>query len=239
MNPDLEHDEDDDGIRLPPFNSAKAVRGVFAHRQGEQPVDERRVADFWENQGFGVEFLEPNPRELRSLLPDLRLTRDGQLFAYCEVKTIWRHTSHIRILHEGRLVEERVDVSKAGVEERLTTDVIASIRQLLYANPDHGLLNIVVLVNRDADANAALLAHVLNRRPSYKEIASQDWRAAKSIEEVEKFRLGVDICLWGDSSAGDGFSVSNYFLLNPRLAEEVKTWTGLDEEKRIMLQSAA
>jgi hypothetical protein len=240
MNPNLNHDDDE--ILLPPFDSAKAMRGVFAHRQGEQPEDERLVAQFWQSQGLGVELLESNPRTLSSRLPDLRLLRDGKPFAYCEVKTLWRHTSQIRILHEGRAVEERVEVSNAGVEERLTADVITAIRQLLYANPDHGLLNIVVLVNRDADATAALLAHILNRRLSYKEISSRDWRAERTIKEFEKFRVGVDICLWVDTLAGKNFSMSSYFLLNsrnPQLASEVRNWTGLGEDKQILLQPAA
>lgn len=239
MNSGLNHDKDDDEILPPPFDQAKAMRGVFAHRQGEQPEDERRVAEFWQNQGLGVEFLESKPRELFSRLPDLRLSRDGQPFAYCEVKTIWQHVSHIQILHEDRPIEDRVEVSNTGAEERVTAGIVTAIRQLLYANPDHDLLNIVVFVNRDADATGAHLAAVLNRRPSYKEIASQDWRAARTLEEIKQFRVGIDICLWADSLTGEGFSVSNCFLFNPQLALEVRKWTGLAEDKLILLQSAA
>lgn len=237
MNPNL--DADDDEILLPAVDSAKAMRGIFAHRKGEQREDERQVAVFWQSRGLGVELLESNPRELFSRLPDMRLSRDGEAFAYCEVKTLWRNTSEIRILHEERTVEERVEASKMGTEERLTTDVIAAIRQLLYANPDHRLLNIVVLVNHDREAIRAHLAHVLNRRLTYKELLSQDWRAARTNEEVERFRVGVDFCLWADPTEGGELKIEACYLLNPSLRSFAEEITGMRGDKLISLEPAA
>jgi hypothetical protein len=152
MNLRLDRDGDEDGIVLSPFDPAKAMRGVFARRQGEQP-EEYRGAEFGQNRGFLVE------------------------------TTLWRHTSNIGILRVDRPAEERVEPSNAGAEEFLTTAVATAIRPLL--------------------------------------------------------RSSVNLCLWVDRLAGEGFSVSSYFLRNPLLAEEVVAWTGIGVDKLIRLQSAA
>ena len=237
MNPSLDHGKvDDDEIVLPSFDPAKAMRGVFAHRRGEQPEDERRVAEFWESRGFAVEPLEQS-RDLFSRLPDLRLLRDGQLFAYCEVKTVWRHTREIRILHEDRPVEERLELSTVPAEERFSTDLVTAIRQLNYTNSDHTLMNFVVLVNRDPEATPALLAKLFAKRPPSSKRGLQDKQESWTVEAIQDFRCKVDLCLWIDGLAG--FSVTGYFVGNPSLREQAAGIAGLDLDKLLLLEPAA
>ncbi|HWG18907.1 MAG TPA: hypothetical protein VG225_00155 [Terracidiphilus sp.] len=239
MNRSLNRDKADDGeIVLPPFDPAKAMRGVFAHRQGEQPEDEKRAALFWESRGFAVEQLEPT-RDLRSRKPDLRLTRNGAPFAYCEVKTVWRHTTRITILHDEQPVEERIEVSKATLEERLTTDLVTAIRQLRYANPDHTLLNFVVLVNRDAEATPGHLAAVLNRIPPVEGKGLMARRAAWTAEEIARFRREVDLCLWANSAEDGELLIEGCYLFNPSLRSFAEEITGMRGDKVISLEPAA
>ena len=49
----------------------------------------------------------------------------------------------------------------------------------------------------------------------------------------------VNLCLRVDRLAGEGFSVSSYFLRNPLLAEELVAWTLIGVDKPIRLESAA
>lgn len=229
---------DDDEIVLPPFDPVKARRGVFAHRLGEQPEDEQRVAELWESRGFAVERLEAS-REIHSDKPDLRLLRDGAPFAFCEIKTLWRHTTRITILHDEQPVEERVEVSKASVEERLTTDLVTAIRQLLYANPDHSMLNFFVVVNRDVDATPGHLATVLNRATPAKGRSLAAKRAGWTAKEIERFRGNVDLCLWAVPAANGALSVEGCLLMNPSLRSFAEEITGLRDEKLIALDPAA
>jgi hypothetical protein len=230
--------KNDDDIVPSAFDHTKAMRGVFAHRQGEQTEDERRVAEFWQMRALEVESLEP-ARDLLSRQPDLRLSRGGQPFAYCEVKTVWRHTTSVRILHEDRPVEERVEVSRATVEERLTADLVTAIRQLHYANPDHALLNFVVLVNQDADATLDCLTSVLNRDLSMRGKGVAAKHAARTAEELEQFRRNVDLCLWAISAAKGGLHVEGCFLFNPSLRSFAEEISGLRGDKLISLEPAA
>ena len=135
----------DYGKLLSAVKDSKILRGAFVHRRGENAEDERRVAEYWRANGFMVEALE-DPSERFSRLPDFRLYHEGQPWAYCEVKTVWRHSWTVRILHQDRPAEEHLEVSNKPVEERLSGDLVTAIRQLRSGNPGHALLNIVVLV---------------------------------------------------------------------------------------------
>jgi hypothetical protein len=230
--------KNDDDIVLPAFDRTKAMRGVFAHRQGEQPEDERRAAEFWQMRAFEVESLEPT-RDLLSRQPDLRLSRGGQPFAYCEVKTVWRHTTNVRILHEDRPVEERVEVSCATVDQRITADLVTAIRQLHYANPDHALLNFVTLVNQDAEATPGCLTSVLNHDLSTRGKGIAAKRAARTAQEIEQFRRDVDLCLWTIPAANGGLHVEGCFLFNPSLRSFAEEISGLRGDKLISLEPAA
>jgi hypothetical protein len=212
------------------------MRGVYAHGIGENAEDEKRVTDYWRRLGFAVEPLESG-HDTFSRLPDLRLLRNGKPVAYCEVKTMQRHCHHIHILHEERVIEERVEVSAKPVDERIATDLVTTIRQLNYANSDHSLLNFVVLVNRDPDATPALLAKLFARRPPVSKRGIKARHDSWTVEAIQDFRRKVDLCLWVDGLSG--FSVTGYFVGNPSLREQVEGLTGLGVEKLLPLEPAA
>ena len=228
----------DKQLRASPRSSkAPLPRGAFVHRMGEMPEDENTAAEFWRLKGFAVKTLE-NPSERYSRLPDLLLSLDGQPWAYCEVKTIWRHSWTVRVLHEGQTSEERHEATDRPVDERVSGDLVSALRQLHAANADHGLLNLVILVNRDPEASHSVISRLLCQSPPGNGRSLTARRAARLADELQTFRRDVDLCIWAKGIEG-GFTVDGYFLLNPRLEDSVKMIAGLGSEQRILLEPAA
>jgi hypothetical protein len=205
---------------------------------GENPEDERQVAEFWRKHGLDADAIE-NPRERFSKLPDLRLSYDGKPWAYCEVKTIVRHFWNVRILHDDRPIEERVEESKKSVMERITGDLVTAARQLSAGNPHHALLNFVVLVNRDTEASPTLLAQLFSAPPASPGRDLKARRQARLAEEMQGFRRNVDLCLWVKPAAEEKLDVETCLLLNPALLSFAEEVTGLRGDKLISLNPAA
>jgi hypothetical protein len=225
-----------DDASLPALDFSKAMRGVYAHRMGENFEDERRAAEFWQGLGFAVESIE-SANDRFSRRPDLLLLQHGKPVAYCEVKTIQPHRHHIRILHEDREVEERTELSAVSVEERLSTDLVTAIRQLNYVNLDHALLNFAVLVNRDPEATPTMLAKLFAKQPPVSRRTLQARRAAWMVQAIQDFRCKVDLCLWVDGLSG--FSVIAHLVGSPSLRDKVEKLTGLGLENIPSLETAA
>jgi hypothetical protein len=214
------------------------LRGVFVHRMGENAADERRVAEFWRAHRLGADAIE-DPLQRFSRLPDLRLSYDGAPWAYCEVKTIARHSWKVRILHDDRPPEERVEETGKSVVERIAGDLITAARQLKAGNPDHALLNIVVLVNRDAEASPSLLAQLLSAKPASGSRGIKARHEARLADELRSFRKNVDLCLWVNPAAEERLIVEACLLLNPNLLSFAEEITGLRGDKLISLDPAA
>ena len=227
--------------KRPSFSAAGAsapLRGVFVHRMGENAADERQVAKFWREHRLGADAIE-DPGERYSRLPDFRLLYDGAPWAYCEVKTIGRHSWKVRILHDGQPAEERVEVSNRSVIERLSGDLITAVRQLRAGNPDHSLFNFVVLVNRDAEASPGLLAQIFSASAASQGRSLKARRDARMAEEVQGFRRDVDLCLWMKPGVEEQLAVESCLLLNPNLLSFAEEITGLRGDKLISLNPAA
>lgn len=214
------------------------LRGAFVHRRGENAADERRVAEFWRAHRLGVDAIE-DPGQRFSKLPDLRLSFNGAPWAYCEVKTMTRHSWKVRILHEGRPPEERVEESSKSVIERITGDLITAARQLKAGNPDHALLNFVVLVNRDAEASPGLMTQLFAAKPASAGRSLKARRVACSALELQHFRKNVDLCLWVNPVAEERLTVEACLLLNPNLLSFAEEISGLRGDKLISFDSAA
>jgi hypothetical protein len=214
------------------------LRGVFVHRMGENAADERLVAQFWRAHRLGVDAIE-DARQRFSKLPDLCLSYDGAPWAYCEVKTIARHNWKVRILHESRPPEERIEETSKPVIERITGDLVTALRQLMAGNPDHSLLNFVVLVNRDPEASPSLLSQLFSATPASSGRSLKARRDARLAEEVRGFRHNVDLCLWVNQGAEEQLVVEACLLLNPNLLSFAEEITGLRGDKMISFDSAA
>ncbi len=214
------------------------LRGAFVHRMGENAADERQVMEFWRAHRLGVDAIE-DPRQRFSKLPDLRLSFDGAAWAYCEVKTLARHSWRVRILHDGEPAEERVEETGKSVIDRLTDDLVTAARQLKAANPDHALLNFVVLVNRDAEAAPSLLTKLFSARPVSAGRSLKARREARLAGELQSFRKNVDLCLWINPGAEEQLTVEACLLLNPNLLSFAEEVTGLRGDKLISFDSAA
>jgi hypothetical protein len=227
-----------DETALPNVDLSKAMRGVHAHRMGENTEDEQSAANYWQGLGFAVEFLERG-NDRFSRLPDLRLLRDGNPVAYCEVKTIQQHIRETHILHEEREVEVRVEWSSAPAEERLSTDLVTTIRQLNYENPDHSLLNFVVLVNRDPESAPELLTKLLAKQLPKAKRGIKAKHESWTVEAIQTFRRKVDLCLWVSPAPEKRLAVEACLLFNPALFSFAEEITGQRRDKLISLDPAA
>jgi hypothetical protein len=214
------------------------LRGVFVHRMGENTADEQRVAEFWRAHGVEADAME-DPAQRYSKLADLRLSRDRVPWAYCEVKTITPHHWKIRILHEGQPAEERVEAGNQPLQERLTGDLVTAIRQLSFSNPNHSLLNFVVLVNRDAQASPSLVTRLLSASPATSGRSLKVRRSARLAEEAQSFRRKVDLCLWVNPATDGALLIEKCFLFNPSLRSFAEEITGMRADKLVSLEPAA
>jgi hypothetical protein len=205
---------------------------------GENAADERRVAEFWRKHGLRADAIE-DPRERFSKLPDLRLSNDGAPWAYCEVKTIARHFWKVRILHDDQPIEERVEESKKSVIERIAGDLVTAARQLKAGNPNHALLNFVVLVNRDAEASPTLLTQLFSAPHASPGRSLKARHEAGLAKEIQGFRRNVDLCLWVKPAAEEKLDVEACLLLNHGLLSFAEEVTGLRGDKLISLEPAA
>ena len=214
------------------------LRGVYVHRMGENAEDERRVAEFWRASGLEVEALE-DPSERFSPRPDLRLSHDGKPWALCEVKTIWRHSWTVRVTHEDRPPEEHREISNLPVDERISGDLVTAARQLRAGNPDHVLLNFVVLVNRDPEVSISGLAGVFSMQPASGLRGLAARRAARLAKDVRDFRSDIDLCIWATEQMDGKLALDGCFLFNPDLREQAKQIAGLGSAKLFTLEPAA
>jgi hypothetical protein len=219
-------------------DAEQPLRGVFVHRRGEDTADEKMLANFWQARGLEVDALE-NPADRYSRLPDLRLSRDSAPWAYCEVKTVLRHSWTVRILHDDRPIEERREVTSQTVNERVKMDLIMAARQLNAGNPGHALLNFVVLINRDPDASPAVLARVFATQSTGHGRGLAARRAARLAQEVQSFRRNVDLCLWAKPESNGKLVMESCLLFNPALRSFAEEVTGLRGKKLVSLEPAA
>jgi hypothetical protein len=214
------------------------LRGVFVHRMGEDAADEQSVAEFWRSRGLTVQPLE-NLADRWSRLPDLAISRDGRLWAYCEVKSIWRHTRTISILHKERPVEKRKETTGKPVEERLAGDLVTAYRQLNAGNPAHVSLNFIVLVNRDPEAAPELLEKLLAAPVPAKGRGLAARIAAHTAGELRAFRRSIDLCIWAAPLPDSMLSVERCYLFNPSLRSFAEELAGLRKDKLVSLEPAA
>jgi hypothetical protein len=110
---------------------------------------------------------------------------------------------------------------------------------LKAGNPDHALLNFVVLVNRDAEASPSLLASLLSAKPASAGHSLKARHEARLAGELQSFRNNVDLCLWVNPGAEKQLTVEACFLLNPNLLSFAEEITGLRGDKLISFDSAA
>lgn len=222
----------------PPIAAQSPIlRGAFVHRMGENPEDERLAARFWKARGFAVENLE-DPAERFSRRPDLLLSQDGKPWAYCEVKTVWRHFWKVHILHEDH-EEVRTEQSGKSVEERIGGDLVTAGRQLHADNPNHSLPNFVVLVNRDSEASFEILGRIFTTPPPQTKRGLKARRDLMEYEEIQRFRRNVDLCLWANPGANGELLIEGCVLFNPCLRSLAEEIAGLRGSKLIPLEPAA
>lgn len=135
-------------------------RGRHAHLFGEVSEDENLVAAFWKEKGFDPQrFEKAETRFAKS--PDFRLYKDSRLVAFCEVKTFQHDAWLDKKLAEAGPGELVGGLRPDPIFNRISNVVHTAAKQLEAVNPNHELLNFLVLVNRDKSAKAIDLDSVL------------------------------------------------------------------------------
>jgi len=217
---------------------ANILRGIFVHKLGEQQADEQAAVDFWRESGFEVELLETGLSR-HDVRPDFRLDREGRPWAYCEVKTLWRHTWTTTILHENQPPERQTGFTEKTAEERLSGDLLLALRVLHRTNSDHALPNIILLVNHDPELSPASVARVLAVPPASADANLKSLRDTWMAEELNTFRSEIDLCIWADGLENGRFAVRGYFPTNPELQNRIKQVADQVCERQISLEPAA
>jgi hypothetical protein len=149
----------DDDMR-PEYDFSRGLRGVHASRFSKLSSDEALILGYWQGKGFGVGSFSKN--EMRDLkTPDFRLSQGGADVAVCEVKSFQKDT----------WLEEQIKKAPAGelagglradpVYNRISNSVHTAAQQFESVNPDHELLNFLVLVNHDTGAKYEDLVSIL------------------------------------------------------------------------------
>jgi hypothetical protein len=214
------------------------LKGLFVHRMGENVDDEQAVAEFWRAHGLEADALE-SPSQRFSRLPDLRLAQGGIPWAYCEVKTLWRHSWTVRILHQDLPVKERRQATRRQIDERIENDLAMAGQQLNAGNPSHVLLNFVVFVNRDPEASPSLLEKILAQPAVSSGRSLKARRALKMAQEVQAFRRNVDLCFWAKPTRQGKLVIEKCLMFNPSLRSFTEEITGLRGKKLVPLEPAA
>lgn len=214
------------------------LRGIFVHRLGEQSRDEQAAATFWHANGIEAEALETGLGR-HHVRPDLRLSRNGVPWAYCEVKTLWHHRWTVEIRHKDRPAELRSGLTEKSAAERLSGDLSTALRVLQQENAEHALLNIVLLINHDPELSPATAARLLTPPDLPAPRNLRERREARATKEMRAFRNVIDLCFWAESKGEGQFALEGYFLTNPELQTRILPIADQVCARRISLEPAA
>jgi hypothetical protein len=145
----------------------------------------------------------------------------------------------VAILHQDRPKEERQEITTKSVFERLSGDLVTAIRQLRAGNPEHALLNIVVLVNQDQEANLGVLTQLFSAPAASIRPGRGERHTARLAMELQDFCRQVDLCLWTTEQADGTLFVEAGFYFNTTMQTQIERVVRLESEKLIVLEPAA
>jgi hypothetical protein len=202
----------DDSLELPAdIDFRSGERGKYAHRFGEVERDEELAAQYLVGQGFQVARIE---EDRFAKTPDFRLLKDGKPVAYCEVKTFERDVWLDRMLAEAPSGSLAGGSRPDPIYNRISNAIHTAAKQLASANRDHGMLNILVLINRDKQAKYQDLVSV----------TTGEWDPLAGIHDKthEQFSEGrireeksqIDLYVWLDACNDDPPKLRGLFFGN-------------------------
>lgn len=203
----------DDSLDLPTdVDFRGGERGKYAHRFGEVERDEELAAQYLEGQRFQVARIG---EDRFAKTPDFSLLRDGKLVAYCEVKTFKRDA-----WLDGMLADAPTGTLAGGprpdpIYNRISNAIHTAAKQLESANRDHGVLNILVLMNRDEQAEYRDLVSVITGKWDPLAGIHDKTHGQFSEGRIREEKSKIDLYVWLDAYKDDppklrGFFVGNY-----------------------------
>jgi hypothetical protein len=157
----------------------------------------------------------------KNTTPDLEIWLNGELAAYCEVKSPGQDTWFEDQLAEAEPGEIVGGVRDDPIFNRLSTHIHKAVKQLSSVNPDHSVPNILAMVNHDSasgpsDLYETVTGHFLSndgtRHPTMLHVSEGRIR-----EDKQK----IDLFIWIDSRTGKSTFFRTEF--HPEHSEKVKS----------------
>jgi hypothetical protein len=202
-------------------------RGKYAHRFGEVERDEELAAQYLVGQGFRVARIGA---DRFAKTPDFRLLKDGKLVAYCEVKTFERDVWLDRMLVEAPSGSLAGGARPDPVYNRISNAIHTAAKQLASANQDHGMLNILVLMNRDNRAKYQDLVSVTTGK--WDPLAGIHDKTHEQLSEgrIREEKSQIDLYVWLDAYKDDPPKLRGFFFGNYESRPKVCLLFGIDPD---------
>jgi hypothetical protein len=218
---------DDSGDLHSQVDFRHGERGKYAHRFGEVQHDEELAAKYLAERGFQVARIG---QDRFAKTPDFRLLKDGQLVAYCEVKTFERDVWLDKMLAEAQPGSLAGGLRSDPIYNRITNAIHTAARQLVSANPNHDALNILVIVNRDKPASYHDLVSVITGK--WDPLAGIHDKTHEQYSEgrISKEKYEIDLYIWLDANHDDFPKASGYFFGNFETRSKVCLYFGIDQD---------
>jgi hypothetical protein len=170
----------------------------------------------------GIESQRFDEREIPfSKTPDLKLYRQGELVAFCEVKTFQHDAWLDRALEQAAPDELAGGLRPDPIYNRISNAVHTAVRQLEAVNQRHEYLNFLVLVNRDKAAKAEDLTSVLTGYWDPLHGVFDKTHTAYSEGRIREEKRKIDLYLWMEPVKDGSLKERLYFFGNDGTRDRV------------------
>jgi hypothetical protein len=165
----------------------------------EDSQDKQLVIKYFEKKGIEARLF---PKTCTMLNPDLKLYFDGNLIAYCELKSIMPYELELPSnFPSGQIYQ---DVHNDPAFNSIQNKIHEASKQLRSVNPDHDLPNIVFFLNHYKYRGIQDLRWVIKGQPSEKAPDVFDMTYLKRLLEKDDLSV-VDYIIWIDSFSDKAF----------------------------------
>jgi hypothetical protein len=229
QNAEKEARSNGDDMR-PEYDFSGGLRGVHAFRFSKLSTDEAMILGYWRDRGFEVgSFAKSEMRDTKT--PDFHLSRNGGQVALCEVKSFQRDSwleDQLKIAPLGELVG---GLRPDPIFNRISNAVHTAFKQFESVNPNHSLLNFLVLVNHDPSARPEDLDRVLTGYEDPLHGCLDRTCGQFSEGRIREEKKRIDLYLWMDSLKQDQIRPRRFFFGNLETRRPVCDLLGIDQAK--------
>lgn len=159
----------------------------------EDTQDKQLVIKYFEKKGMEA---RPFPKTSAAPNPDFKVYTNGNLFAYCELKSIMPYELELPPnLPSGQIY---VDLRNDPAFNTIQNKIHQASKQLRSANPGHDLPNIAFFINHHRYRGFPDLMRVTTGQVSPQDPDVLDIRYSKRLLEKDDL-LVIDFVIWMDS----------------------------------------